>query len=80
MSPNVKDDGETFISPLPPYVSAPILTKTFNKWKEDIPDLTDEDWEDCLGSYDTSNIISASNRLVQFKFLYAPQRLGAIYS
>lgn len=54
------------------------LDRTFAKWQVDIPDLTEEEWEDCLSSFVT-NMISAWNRFLQIKFLhrayFTPKRL-----
>lgn len=59
------------------------LTQAFLIWQQDIPTLTEEDWEDCVSSYNTT-MISARDRFVQLKFLhrayYTPQRLVAIYA
>lgn len=61
---------------------APNSIRTLDKWKGDIPDLTDNDWEDCIGPYVT-NMISARDRFIQLKFLhsvyYTPQRPATIY-
>lgn len=42
-----------------PYESG--LNCTFERWKSDIPDLTEEDWEDCVSSH-VSSMISAGDR------------------
>lgn len=59
------------------------LTKAFTKWKQDIPSLKEETWEDCVVSSYVSNLISAGDRFVQLKFLhmayYTTRRLAAIY-
>lgn len=58
------------------------LTKVFNKWKTDIPELTDDSWEDIVFDY-TTKMISARDRFIQIKFLhrayYTPVRLASIY-
>lgn len=62
---------------------ASTLTKTHDKWKGDIPDLTGGDWEDSVGSY-ISTMISAKDHFIQLKFLhranYTLVRLAGIYS
>lgn len=57
-------------------------TKLFNKWKVDVPSLTDDDWEKGIQQY-IPLMISARDRYIQLKFLhrayYTPQRLARIY-
>lgn len=47
------------------------LDRRYQKWRVDISDLTEDEWEDCfcLGSYVTI-MISARNRFIQLKFLH----------
>lgn len=58
------------------------LTKSWEKWRADIPSLDEEEWEECLTSYIPS-MIAAKDRFIQFKFLhrayFTPQRLARIY-
>lgn len=58
------------------------LTKTWEKWRVDIPSLEEEEWKECLISYIPS-MIAAKDRFIQFKFLhrayFTPQRLARIY-
>lgn len=58
------------------------LTKTWEKWRVDIPSLDEEEWKECLISYIPS-MIAAKDRFIQFKFLhracFTPQRLACIY-
>lgn len=57
-------------------------SRLFNKWKSDVPSLTDEDWEEGIKQY-IPLMISARDRYIQLKFLhqayYTPQRLAKIY-
>lgn len=52
--------------------------RIFHKWKEDIPNLADDDWEKGIQQY-IPFMISARDRYIQLKFLhrayYTPQRL-----
>lgn len=56
--------------------------RTLDKWKGDIPDLTDDDWENCIVPH-VSNMISARDGFIQLKFLHRAyntlQRPAAIY-
>lgn len=45
------------------------FNKTIDKWKSDIPDLTIDNWEDCMGFYVT-NMISSKDRFIQLTFLH----------
>lgn len=57
-------------------------TKLFHSWKEVIPTLTAEDWEERIQQY-IPLMISAKDRYIQLKFLprlyYTPQKLSRIY-
>ena len=57
-------------------------TRSFEKWKADIPDLDEEKWEECVSTFIPS-LIAARDRFIQIKFLhqayYTPQRLARIY-
>lgn len=55
-------------------------TKLFQKWKEYIPALKDDDWEKGIQQY-IPLMISARDRFIQLKFraYYTPQRLARKY-
>lgn len=54
----------------------------YAKWKEDLPGLADDDWEEGIQQY-ISLMVSAKDRYIQLKFLhrayYTLQRLSRIY-
>lgn len=58
------------------------LTRTYEHWRGDMPDLSEDNWEECVSSYVTS-MISARERFIQLRFLhrvyYTPQCLANIY-
>lgn len=58
------------------------LTWTYVGWREDIPELIKEYWDDIIITYIT-NVISAKDRFIQLKFLhrayYILQKLANIY-
>lgn len=51
------------------------------KWREDIPNLDEDIWEECVSTF-ISSMIASRDRFVQLKFLhrayYTPQRLASI--
>lgn len=53
-----------------------------SKWEMEVPDLQGEDWDD-LWNQPFKHLVSARDRLIQFKFLhrsyYTPARLAKIY-
>lgn len=55
---------------------------TLIKWREDIPNLDEDIWEDSVSVYIPS-MITSRDRFIQLKFLhrayYTPQRLANIY-
>lgn len=58
------------------------LTRVFLRWQQDIPSLSEENWETCVSSY-IMNMTSARDHFIQLKFLhrayYTPKRLAAMY-
>lgn len=59
------------------------MTKKYDKWKADIPWLTEEDWKDSVSGY-INTMISARDSFIQLKFLHrayhTPVRLAKTYS
>lgn len=59
------------------------MDSSWEAWKEDIPSLDRENWEDCFES-SSKLVISSRDKLIQTKFLhrvyYNPQRLQRFYS
>lgn len=57
-------------------------TRSIKKWREHIPTLSEEVWEDWATSY-LPSMIAAKDRFTQLKFLYrayyTPQRLSRTY-
>lgn len=57
-------------------------TRTFDKWREDIPALGEEEWEECVSTYIPA-VIAAKDRFIQLKFLhrayFTPHRMAKIY-
>lgn len=44
------------------------LTNVYNKWKVDVPELTEEEWEEAVTDY-INKMISAKDRFILIKFL-----------
>lgn len=47
-------------------------SRLFNKWKLEVPSLTDDDWEEGIQQY-IPLMISARDRYIQLKFLHQPR-------
>lgn len=74
---------ETFIWPIrDPACYSSKIEKLWDSWKQDIPSLDREDWEDCLEQC-PKLVISSRDKLIQISFLhwlyYTPGRLQSIY-